>query len=613
MPETAANPSLREQRFRALQLHLIANPEFYEPIETYNPKPHYLHKARAVLPPAWRLNQGAIWTQAMGPQLELALQGWKIHISATQESAERTLEKAVPVCVSFNASFKFASDSFIFSLMNSKAWNRGGSGKFMTIYPQNTSQFMALIEALSQALQGEEGPYILSDKRYKESKVVFYRYGGIRALLQTDYKGMSRPVLLTPNFEEVPDVRAPYFDSPSWAPDPFPTESKPASRMLNNRYQVSSALAFSNTGGVYLATDSTTGQEVVIKEARPHTGEDGNGNDAVKLLHKEYRILTKLAKSGFTAKPIELFKEWEHTFLVQEYLRGSPLSKYVASRNPLLKVYPATQELDEWFSQIKGLVANIAQALKYLHQQGITFGDVSPNNVLFDPQTLEVHLIDFEGAYEMGLDTAVQMFTPGFATATRFERKEPRVEDDLYAFGALLMSILMPMTAMSGINPGALHTFALELVRTAGIPQDYASLIVGLTHPQEEKRTPLAQVLRVVQSPDLQIQHQKFSPELPKVAQIRTLVDGIASYIVQVANTSRSDRLFPSAPLMTNPLSPDYGALGVLSALKRITKELPPELMDWVLARDFGAYQPGLYGGRVLLGCCRSLDIQKKP
>ena len=41
------------------------------------------------------------------------------------------------------------------------------------------------------------------------------------------------------------------------------------SALLNNRYKVETAVHYSNTGDVYLGTDTIGNRKVIIKEARP--------------------------------------------------------------------------------------------------------------------------------------------------------------------------------------------------------------------------------------------------------------------------------------------------------------------------------------------------------
>lgn len=43
-----------------------------------------------------------------------------------------------------------------------------------------------------------------------------------------------------------------------------------------------------------------------------------NSLDAVKLQKREWEFLDLLKDTSLVPQPIELFKEWEHTFLVEE-------------------------------------------------------------------------------------------------------------------------------------------------------------------------------------------------------------------------------------------------------------------------------------------------------
>ena len=224
------------------------------------------------------------------------------------------LKRAAKIALTKEVPFKFALDKNVLATMSSKRWARGGSGKFITMYPSDLSCFKSLLEDLYAELHTEEGPYILSDKRYKDCRVLYYRYGGLRRVTRTDIKGEKVLVLTTPDGETVPDVRTPYFSLPPWVTDPFPTP-KPEQKeiVLNNRYRVKKAIAFSNSGGVYVADDRETGKEVIIKEARPHTAMDDQGNDAVKLLRKEYRLLELLAWDGDCSRADRLHSRRRNT------------------------------------------------------------------------------------------------------------------------------------------------------------------------------------------------------------------------------------------------------------------------------------------------------------
>ena len=63
--------------------------------------------------------------------------------------------------------------------INGKRWPRGGSGKFITAYPRSVEDFRQVIADLHAALSGYAGPSVLTDRRYRDSRVLHYRYGGI--------------------------------------------------------------------------------------------------------------------------------------------------------------------------------------------------------------------------------------------------------------------------------------------------------------------------------------------------------------------------------------------------------------------------------------------------
>lgn len=59
-------------------------------------------------------------------------------------------------------------------------WRRNQSGIWAMHRPPgapNEAAARKLMEALARATSGEEGPYILGDRRWRESRVVSYRYG----------------------------------------------------------------------------------------------------------------------------------------------------------------------------------------------------------------------------------------------------------------------------------------------------------------------------------------------------------------------------------------------------------------------------------------------------
>src|SRR6476661_1995252 len=188
---------LRDARHVDKFMYALRDETFYEPYETrYQPLPEYIGVVSKLLPdfPGWTTDRDGFWFHVHPKDFPLPVQGWKVHVSATLENGASILEQVAKIALAHNLPFKFALDRNILSLFSSKKWNRGGSGKFITAYPTDLASFQRLLEALYAELRAEDGPYILSDKRYKDCRVLYYRYGGIARTTRLDITGEEIPV-----------------------------------------------------------------------------------------------------------------------------------------------------------------------------------------------------------------------------------------------------------------------------------------------------------------------------------------------------------------------------------------------------------------------------------
>ncbi len=249
-----------------LYLYSQYHPRWFESPSRYQPSSEFLAVFSALAPGSWQLKRSGIWYSAVPPHdVALPDQGWKIHVSVLTKDAVEALGRVFPLLFEQNAPFKFLLDPTLAAATNSKMWQRGSSGKLVTIYPASQSQFLAMGQALAESLEHFAGPYILSDRPWPGSSTVYYRYGGFlsRTVLQVD--GTQSQVICSPTGELVPDIRFPFWSPPDWAEDPFPVPTKATTAVKaevdlgNGRFSVTSALRFSNRGGVYLARDKVSG------------------------------------------------------------------------------------------------------------------------------------------------------------------------------------------------------------------------------------------------------------------------------------------------------------------------------------------------------------------
>jgi len=590
-------------------LYGLLDKDYHESFNAYLPrKADFYDQVRCKLPSDWQIARQGIWFHCGCPQNVVPQQGWKIHVSATPANANDVLERVTSVLFkSPETDFKFVLDMSLLFLVNSKNWSRGGSGKFITIYPSDSNLFLELIEKIHQATKDLQGPYILSDHRYTKSGVVYYRYGGMRRYDVLNVEGERVSMLVGPDGSEIPDERLAYPITPSWASELLPVE-KPAqdaaaTNILNQgRYRVEDVLHFTNAGGIYKATDEQTGQAVVIKEARPYVSSTPDGCDAVAMLKKEHRLLSVIQNEGIAPKPIELFQEWEHWFLVEEYVDGTPLSVHSASNNVLLRTRPEREDYEEWYENFRALSLNLIRIVNTLHSRNIVFSDLSPNNLIVLREDMGLKIIDFEGAYEIGIDRATGLYTPGFISDNRLAGGSAAMEDDYYAMGAVLMSYLFPVNSLFHLKPQAKQEIMSRIQGDTLLPEPVGKMILGLMNGDPAQRPRSAEVLDVFDS------NRTLSPEpcsiekpVPDDQSHHDVLHGIVTHLKDAANYDRHDRLYPSDPKLfaTNPLSLAYGAAGVGYALHKITGESQQATIDWIMQHKItpATYAPGLYVG----------------
>ncbi len=465
---------------------------------------------------------------------------------------------------------------------------------------------------MSAALKAFVGPYILSDRRWPGSSCVYYRYGGFRSRLELQIDGTSRNVITSVDDELVPDARTPYWNPPAWAPDPISSDEQHANTGVTldeGRFSVTSALSFSNRGGVYKGLDNWTGRDVVLKEARPYVELGSRQLEAIAVLEKEYRLLRDLADSGYFVKPVTFFRAWEHAYLVEEFVEGEHLGLLTIGNNPLYLRSVTAKTIDAYFDQMRSLWLQLVRAIVAAHDRGIVLGDLSFTNILISEGRLQI--CDLDTAAAEGVDPEVGLHTPGMSAAGISDQA-----NDYYALGAILFNSIMLAYGVTGFYPPSRRRFLNDLADDLALPPDMISLIDRLTEQPELCKTDPARIVADIEAlpfgtnadlpvPRLELPiSQRFDHHRRQQLQneVRETVDGVVRYLQHTADPERDDRLFPADLFVfeTNPLSVAYGATGVLYALHRLGAEVPSHLIEWVLRRPISNddYPPGLYLGQ---------------
>lgn len=636
----------------------LADREYYLPLPSVaDPGPRF---APGDVPSGVRASVQGIWTVWGSPRTGPAEQGWKIHVSARLDRAQHVLDTVAEICFSEGVPFKHLSARLFFLFLHHKHAPRTQAGKFCAVYPPDTATARRLLDRLRDALDGEEGPYVLTDRRYRDSRTVHYRYGsfdGARSRLRAD--GTREGIVRDGSGREVVDARLPAFLLPAGITDPFvEQEEQPhAGPILIRDYEVTGAVRLSNAGGAYRARDRRTGRTVFLKEARAHNGLVFDGTDARQRLRHEYEVLRALhaAAPGVGPEPLEHFTEWEHDFLVTEYVTGQPLVAWLSRSSPLARADRTAESVAAYYEACRRLLTALDASLARLHGAGYRFGDLSLGNILVTPSG-GVRLVDFEAATALSAAPS-GIGTPGFTPPPGLRRADadPLLQDR-YGASAVALAFLAPFNEIAEHAPANLALLRRDLAdvappqdlwqratafhltegRAQGLPDSPTEgraqgltdgradglterradgltdpVTVGLTEGRAKGRA------RYRNGPDRPPSPVEPGADLapdPR-GRLAQLAEEVAAGLLEMADPDRPEWAFPPSPeaFRTNNVCLAYGTAGVVHVLHRVGATVPEEIGER-LRRDTLALRralpPGLLVGsagiaRVLAGLGR--------
>jgi serine/threonine protein kinase len=587
---------------------------YFENIDRYAPDPKYRDAVKAILPEHWKVQPRGFWTHCHVPDAKFIAHGWKIHVSSRTENAIQTLQLVASEAASMDVNFKFCSDRRMLRLSLNKNASRSQAGKFIALYPLSQSEFEQLIERIYVATKHLDGPYVLTDRPYRDSEVVYYRYGEHRGEPRLNHYGQRVRGYRLDDGTWHADTREPRFHLPPGIQDPFTNEQEvepPGDDgvLIKGRYRIRQALKFNANGGVYRGIDETNGTQVVIREERgalgnlePTSTEHGEGYS----LHKEARILQRLAGTGCVPGYVDLFKEWRHWFLVQEYvgaqtLWGDAIGYYLGHSG---------RTSTEAFEALRSSAIKLATGLQAVHAAGVVLRDLTRTNVLVTAEG-DIKFIDFEFSHEV--DDAgpwVPGGTSGYAGPEQMANETPSPPEDHYAFGVLLLDMMTFSASGFDLNREGLYGRLKQNIEDLHLPEELNEIVAGLTDLDVNKRWSLQRAIDALNAitppPPLPLFH--IGNDIPDVApptaslkaELKSTIEGIREFLEESVDFKRGDRLWPASTQVftTNPVNLAHGAAGPAFFQLHTGGSVDPAVLDWIEKRATSREcPPGLYSG----------------
>ncbi|MGH3829694.1 MAG: class III lanthionine synthetase LanKC [Pseudonocardiaceae bacterium] len=581
-----------DKRYEA---YCLADRLFYDSTSQTRDGNHSFEFTCGPVPHGWERSILEDWLVHRPVGAAVPPQGWKVHVSACLNNAEKVLLTVWDYCVQHRIPFKFLRDRDALLLANAKYAHRGSSGKFVTIYPADEVRLEVVLNELGEALSGSQGPYILSDLRWGEGPL-YVRYGGVARRYCVAETGALVLAIADPDGRLVPDRREPIFRLPAWVSLPAFLEPHLAARnsvkVDSVPYQIERVLHFSNGGGLYAGREVQTDARVVLKEARPHAGLDVDGTDALTRSRREREMLERLAGLEVVPAVHGSFPVGEHHFLALEFVDAISLQAAIAQRY-LVAHEGDERTVAEYTSWALGIQGKVEQAVAAVHERGVVIGDLHPSNVLLRPDE-RVVLIDFEVAAPVEEGRRQTLANPGFAAP----RGCTGFDIDRYALACLRLFFFLPLTMLFALDRAKANDLAAVISELFPVPASFLDEAVTVITAGTPAR-----------SGDAARRLGRMDPERDGWESIRA---SLAGAIVASATPERDDRLFPGdiAQFDTGGLNIAHGAAGVLYALAVTGAGRYPDYEEWLLRRAVhpaeGTTRWGFYDG--LAGVAYVLD-----
>lgn len=379
----------------------------------------------------------------------LPQQGWKVHVSAFYDNYRKVLKKVAKYCYLKRIPFKYVLSIQLRDLLGKQA-SRLAAGKLITIYPKDDQQFEEIVLDLYKALRNIHGPYILTDRRYRNSRCLYYRYGTIARQNRTIYSKNGVP------FQ---DASQPTYANPTLAKDPFIADhEKKHQRPLKlfSEYEITDVYRYSNFGGTYKAIRLSDNLPVIIKEARSYLGESERLT-AIKLRKHEREILQKYATTGLLPEVVDSFIESENYYLITTRVKGKTLTEL---KN---HIYLGGVSLDQpvLIEKIKSQIVRIAQSLNHLfkvaHQHGLFLNDVSLDNFVID-RNEKITFIDAEASNTVKSPLLTQTNTPDYNDDHMLIDDLTLIEIDNKRLGYMLIDLVCSANDLLRVDPSGKQT-----------------------------------------------------------------------------------------------------------------------------------------------------------
>ncbi len=214
-------------------------------------------------------------------------------------------------------------------------------------------------------------------------------------------------------------------------------------QVINFRYEILEKTSEGSTFTVYRTRDKVMNRLAAVKVLK---GEYTSDADFYQRLVMQARLLVPLSHPALT-KVHEAEVGQDCVYIAEEHVRGIDLSERIRRIAP----FTVASAVD--------VAVPVAQALEYLHRNGLIHGDLRPDKVLMGPDgevkvtgaALALAAVNKQDRHALGI-----MRSAHYAAPELFEGVRQDERTDVYALGVIIYEMLTGVRPFDGETPIAI-------------------------------------------------------------------------------------------------------------------------------------------------------------
>ena len=302
--------------------------------------------------------------------------------------------------------------------------------------------------------------------------------------------------------------------------------------MKYGRYEILKELGKGSMGMVFQAHDPQIDRLVAIKVLR----QDRLSSEAfVERFLKEAKAIGRLSHPNIVAV-YDIGEDQGTIYIAMEFLEGVQLDKF------------QTPEKKFAMAEIIDVGVQVAEALHYAHERGVTHRDIKPSNIIVEPNG-RIKITDFGIAHIEDPSGVIQtqageiLGTPAYMSPEQVLGKPVDGRSDLFSLGVILWELSAGKRPFRGENMGAVfHAVTQENPEApdkinADVPPALSGIILKCLEKDPGKRyasgNELAEALKKMRGGGSET--VKVVPDVPPPKPLKALILGLAAVCIVAA------------------------------------------------------------------------------